>query len=206
MLKVDPRACTPADLAPAVEWLAQGGIVAFPTDTQYGLAVDPASPQAVSALFALKGRPADSAVPFVAASIEQVQRWCGLSGATARVAAEFWPGPLSVICDAPATVVPAALAGGDTVAIRVPAHPVARALAGAWGSPITATSANRSGEPAATRVADLIALHSPHLLVIDGGDAAGGAASTIVDARRDPPALIRAGAIAWERVLHSLQR
>lgn len=206
MLTVDPRSCTPADLGPAVDWLARDGIVAFPTDTFYGLAVNPASARAVRALFDLKGRAADSAVPFVAASMQDVTTWCGLSPISTRLAVAFWPGPLSLICRAPSSVDPAALAGGDSVAIRVPDHPVARALAAAWGGPIPATSANRSGEPPARCVSDLNAIASAQLLVIDGGDAAGGSPSTIVDARRDPPVLIRAGAIAWERVLHSLQR
>lgn len=205
-LRVDPQTCTARDLAPAVAFLTQGGIVAFPTDTLYGLAVDPASAQAIEALFALKGRPADAAVPFVAASRAQVAAWCGLSELSASLAELFWPGPLSLICDAPASIVPAAHAGLGTVAIRVPAHPVARALAEAWGSPLPATSANRSGAPAATEAGALAAIAAPNLLVIDGGRVAGGAPSTIVDARQHPPRLVREGAIPWDRVLHSIQR
>lgn len=206
MLRVDPLTCTPGDLAPAVEFLRKGGIVAFPTDTLYGLAVDPASPRAVAALFALKGRGADAALPFVAASRAQVAAWCGLADSAATLAEAFWPGPLSLICEAPASVVSAVHAGRGTVAVRVPAHPVARALAEAWGSPLPATSANRSGRPAAIEAADLSSLAAPHLLVIDGGRAAGGRPSTIVDARQQPPILVREGAIPWDRVLHSIQR
>jgi L-threonylcarbamoyladenylate synthase len=205
-LRVDPQACTARHLAPAVAFLARGGIVAFPTDTLYGLAVDPASAQAVAALFALKGRPAGAAVPFVAASRAQVAGWCGLAGLSASLADAFWPGPLSLICDAPASIEPAVHAGLGTVAVRVPAHPVARALAEAWGSPLPATSANRSGEPAAIEAGALAAIAAPNLLVIDGGPAAGGAPSTIVDARQHPPRLVREGAIPWDRVLHSIQR
>jgi L-threonylcarbamoyladenylate synthase len=206
MLRVDSAACTARDLAPAVARLRQGGIVAFPTDTFYGLAVDPSSAQAVAALFALKGRRAEAAVPFVAASRSQVAAWCGLSALAATLADAFWPGPLSLICDAPVSVVPGVHAGLGTVAIRVPAHPVARALAEAWGGPLPATSANRSGQPPAVAAADLAALSEPTVLIVDGGRAAGGAPSTIVDARAEPPILVRAGAIAWDRVLHSIQR
>lgn len=180
--------------------------MAFPTDTLYGLAVDATSADAVAALFDLKGRGAQAALPFVAASRAQVESWCGLGEVDGRLADVFWPGPLTIIRPAPSVVVPAAHAGAGTVAIRVPDHPVARALADAWGAPVTATSANRSGEPPASRVSDLASLASPRVLVIDGGDARGGPPSTIVDARESPPRLIRAGAIAWERVLHSLQR
>lgn len=205
-LRVDPDTCTASELSPAIAFLKQGGIVAFPTDTFYGLAVDPASARAMDALFALKGRPAGAAVPFVAASRAQVAAWCGLGGLSAALADEYWPGPLSLICDAPVSIVPAAHAGLGTVAVRVPAHPVARALAEAWGSPLPATSANRSGEPAAIEAGAIEALAAPNLLVIDGGRAAGGAPSTIVDARQPPPRLVREGAIPWDRVLHSIQR
>ncbi|HEX5070478.1 MAG TPA: L-threonylcarbamoyladenylate synthase [Vicinamibacterales bacterium] len=206
MLRVDPSTCQVRDLAPAVDWLRAGGIVAFPTDTLYGLAVDATSEDAVAALFDLKGRGAHAALPFVAASRAQVASWCGLGEQDGRLADVFWPGPLTLVRPAPAAVVPAARAGLDTVAIRVPDHPIARLLADAWGAPLTATSANRSGQPPASRAADLAPLVSPRLLIVDGGDARGGPPSTIVDARQSPPRLIRAGAIAWDRVLHSLQR
>jgi L-threonylcarbamoyladenylate synthase len=204
-VSVNPTSCRPEDLLAAVEWLRAGGIVAYPTDTLYGLAVDPASDGAVRTLFQLKGRQAAVALPLIAASRAQVESWCGLSAAARRLADEFWPGPLSLICDAPGTVVPAVHAGRRSVAIRVPAHPVARALAAAWGSPITATSANRSGGRPAQLAADLEGLADDRVFVIDGGDTAGGLPSTIVDARAMPVQLVRDGAILWERVLNSLQ-
>jgi len=189
-----------------VVWLRDGGVVAFPTDTFYGLAADPGSEAAIALIFAIKGRGPDAALPFVAASRAQVDAWCGLSDRDAALADAFWPGPLSIVRPAPASVAPAALAGQQTVAIRVPDHAVAQALAAAWGSPIPATSANRTGDAPARRATDMAALASPRLLIIDGGETAGGAPSTIVDARESAPALVRAGAIAWDRVLHSLHR
>jgi len=206
MLSVNRERCRPADLAEAVTWLRRGRIVAFPTDTFYGLAVDPSSAAGVDALFALKGRPSDLAIPLVAASRAQVDAWCDLSELGSRLAEAFWPGPLSVICQAPADVAAAVHGGRGTVAIRVPDHAVARALAEAWGSPVTATSANRTGEPPARRAASLADWDAGQLLVIDGGETAGGAPSTIVDARGETPVLLREGAIAWSRVLHSIQR
>jgi L-threonylcarbamoyladenylate synthase len=195
------------NLQPAVEWLRAGRVVAFPTDTYYGLAVDPLSADAVRMLFDVKGREPGMAVPLVAASLEQVERACGLLPAQARRLAEaFWPGPLSLIVDAPPGI--AAEVQGDhrSVAIRVPAHPVARELCDAWGGPLTATSANRSGEPAARAVEELQALLSDRRIqIVDAGQTPGGAPSTIVDARATPPALVRAGAIPWERVLDFLK-
>jgi L-threonylcarbamoyladenylate synthase len=206
MLRVDPLTCVPEDLAAAAEWVNAGGVVAYPTDTLYGLAVDPMSETAVKALFMLKGRDVSAALPLIAASRAQVEDWVGPLGSTAsRLVSVFWPGPLSLICDAPRRVVPAVHGGRGTIAIRVPDHAVARALASAVGRPVTATSANRSGEPPAQRADELRGLDDPRLLVVDGGATAGGPPSTIVDARRAVPVLVREGAIAWKRVLESLQ-
>jgi len=206
MLRVSPGSCTEAELEAAVDWLRAGKLVAYPTDTFYGLAADPDSETAIRGLFALKGREASAAIPLVASSVTQVEMWCGLSQLSRRLADQFWPGPLSLVCDAPARVVAAVHAGRRTVAIRVPNHPVARALAAAFGAPVTATSANRSGETSVDCAADLPWVDDDRVLVIDGGDTTGGAPSTIVDARDRAPLLVREGAIAWDRVLHSLQR
>jgi len=206
MLRVNPTGCTEADLETAVDWLRAGKLVAYPTDTFYGLAADPDSERAIRGLFALKGREASAASRLVASWVAQVGMWGGLSQFSRRLADEFWPGPLSLICDAPARVVAAVHAGRRTVAIRVPNHPIARALAAAFGAPVTATSANRSGEAAVDCAAELPWIDDDRVLVIDGGDTTGGAPSTIVDARDRAPLLIREGAIAWDRVLHSLQR
>jgi L-threonylcarbamoyladenylate synthase len=195
------------DLAAAIAWLRGGGIVAFPTDTVYGLTVDPASDAAVASLFDLKGRAADVALPFIAASGGQVFAWAPhVNTATRRLAERFWPGPLSLIVDAPPSIAAEARARDGTIAVRVPAHDVARALADAWGAPLPATSANRSGEPPAASAAQLGAIaRDARVRVIDAGPSPGGAPSTIVDARRTPIVLVRAGAVPWNRVLESLQ-
>jgi L-threonylcarbamoyladenylate synthase len=195
------------DLQPAVEWLRAGRVVAFPTDTFYGLAVDPMSARAVRSLFDVKGRDPQMAVPLVAASVAQVEELCGpLGPAAKRLAEQFWPGPLSLILDAPAAMAREVHGGRSSIAIRVPAQPIARALCGAWGGPLTATSANLSGEPAARAIGELGAVaRDGRVLVVDGGETPGGAPSTIVDARAAHPVLVRAGAIAWERVLDFLK-
>ncbi len=203
---VDPEQCRPEDLAPAVAWLRDGGIVVFPTDTLYGLAVDIRSRVAVKRLFALKGRSARAAMPLIAADIAQVVA-CGgaLDAREARLASAFWPGPLSIVRDAPPWVAPEVHGGRRTIAIRVPAHPVARRLCEAWGGPLSATSANLSGAPGVDRVDALGAIaEDPGVLVIDAGVTPGGLPSTLVDARTSRPVLLREGAIPWSRVLEFL--
>lgn len=207
-LRIDPHAFRPAELAPAVEVLRAGGVVAFPTDTFYGLAADPTQPSAVERVFDLKGRAAGEALPLISVSIETVEQFCGtLDPASRTLAREFWPGPLSLILNAPARVAPAVHGGTHTIAIRVPADRVARALAEAFGHPLTATSANRSGHPPARDAAALSALMAidASLVVIDAGETAGGAPSTIVDARVTPARLVREGAVPWSRVLTFLR-
>jgi L-threonylcarbamoyladenylate synthase len=194
-----------AAVAAAVEVLRQGGVVAFPTDTLYGLAVDPRSDAAVAKLFALKGRGVTAAVPLIGASIEQVILAGTLGPRERRIADAFWPGPLSIVIPPSPAIARGVLGGKDTVAVRVPAHRVARQLAAAFGFCITATSANPTGSSPATS-ADAVASALPHVdLLLDGGDAPGGAPSTIVGFDSDAPVLIRAGAVPWERVLKSLQ-
>ena len=204
---VDSQAVQAQELAEAVTWLRHGGVVAFPTDTFYGLAVDPFSDTAVRALFDLKGRNARAAIPLLADSIEQIAAACGPIGPSgARLAARWWPGPLSLILAAPARISVAVPGGRRSIAVRVPAHRVARTLASAFGSLVTATSANLTGETPADSVEALGPIaDDPRIFVVDGGRTAGGAPSTIVDARGATPELVRAGAIPWERVLESLQ-
>ncbi len=196
-----------AVLDQARRWLRDAGVVVVPTDTVYGLAADPTSSAAVGAIFEIKGRGSDAALPLVAASLAQVEAWAGgLNADSRRLAARFWPGPLSLIIDAPSGVVDAVHAGRHTVAIRVPDDDVARALCARWGAPLTATSANLTGRPPIVDARDLGKLaDDPRLFVLDAGPVAGGAPSTIVDARTRPITLVRAGAIAWDRVLESLQ-
>ena len=134
----------------AAGMIREGLVVAYPTDTLYGLAVDPRNAAAVRRLFALKGRPETSALTLIAAGREQVMDCAEMSAHGERLASQFWPGPLTILLRAKPVVAVEVLAGGTTVGVRVPAHPVAIALARAAGVCITATSANRSGLPPAT--------------------------------------------------------
>jgi L-threonylcarbamoyladenylate synthase len=202
---VDASVPDAAAIALAVEALRAGGIVAYPTDTLYGLAVDPRDDRAVERLFTLKGRDARVAVPLVASDLEQARQAGELGPRESRVADAFWPGPLSIVVPARDSIARSALGGGQTIALRVPAHAVARQLAAQLGFCVTATSANAAGQPpAAAAAAVAIALPGVDLL-LDGGDAPGGAPSTIIAFDHDGPVLLRAGAIAWDRVIKSLQ-
>ena len=205
-LSLDPERPDPEALRRAVDALAAGEVVAFPTDTLYGLAVDPRRPDAARRLFALKRRPAGQAVPLIAADSSQIDLVTrSVTPLARRVTERWWPGPVSIVLDSSPAVDPQLLTEAGTVAIRVPAQPLARRLAADFQHPITATSANRSGQPPVADAAAVAAALGPELAVlIDAGPAPGGAPSTIVDVRGDAPVLVREGAVAWDRVLQSL--
>ena len=190
----------------AVRAIRAGGVVALPTETLYGLAVDPFCEDAVARVFAVKGRSDARALPLVAADAEQVAARIGVLPPMAeRLAARFWPGPLTILIAAPSALAPAVSAGTGKVGVRVPAHAVARALCRAAGFPLTATSANLSGAPPTTDPEVLErALGDRIDVLIDAGTTPGGPPSTIVDATGSVPTLVRAGAIAWEEVLDGL--
>jgi L-threonylcarbamoyladenylate synthase len=204
-LIVDPRRPEPAAIAEAAAVIRDGGIVAYPTDTLYGLAADPRDPRAVARLFAVKGRPADRAVPVIAADERAAAEAGRLAGRTRALARHFWPGPLTLLVRADARLAPAVHSESRLVGVRVPDSVVACALALRAGGLITATSANRSGAGATADPNDLEALAACGLdLLLDAGPAPGGPPSTIVDATAELPLLVRPGAVAWERVLEFL--
>jgi L-threonylcarbamoyladenylate synthase len=204
-LLVDPNHPDPRRIAEAAAVIRRGGIVAYPTDTLYGLAADPRDPRAVARLFAVKSRPLERAIPLIAAD----DATAGLAGRfaprTRMLARHFWPGPLTLLVSADARLVPAVHGERRLVGVRVPDSVVARALALAAGGLITATSANRSGAAPTADPEDLHPLAASGLdALLDGGPAPGGPPSTIVDVTAEPPLLVRAGAVPWERVLEFL--
>ena len=205
--RLDPLAPDPAGIAAAVAVLRSGGIVAYPTDTLYALAVDPRNDAAVGRLFAVKGRDAGSAIALIAADLAMAEQVAasGFGPLERRLASAFWPGPLTIVVPA-ASGMAAALAPRGTLGVRVPAHLVARSLSAAFGGCITATSANPAGRlPAVT--ADEVAATLGELvdLLVDAGPAPGGAPSTVVELVAGRPRLHRAGAVAWDRVLESVE-
>jgi L-threonylcarbamoyladenylate synthase len=190
----------------AADVLRRGGVVGYPTDTLYGLAVDPRQDRAVRRLFELKGREAVAAIPLIAASLDQATGVGEVSSVDRRLAERFWPGPLTIVMPAKAGLAPSLLGRGSTIGVRVPAQQVAVSLASTLGFAITSTSANRSGQPPATTAGQVAsALDDAIDLVLDDGPSPGGAPSTIVEVMQGRARLIRAGAVPWERVLESLE-
>jgi len=192
--------------AAAVRVLEAGGIVAFPTDTVYGIAVSFGTPGGIERLFAAKQRPPDKAIALLVADAAQAAEVGDMNPAATALAQAFWPGGLTLVLRArPERPFTAALAGGgetspSTVGVRVPDHWAPRTLARAVG-PLPTTSANRSGEPEARDADELEALLGAAIdLILDGGPAHGGPASTVVDTTADPPRILRQGAISRDRL------
>ena len=204
-LLTDPAEPDETAIAEAVEVLRSGGVVAYPTDTLYGLAVDPANDTAVRRLFDLKGRDAAAAIALIAADAAQAEHAGQFGPIERRLGTAFWPGPLTIVVPA-ADTLSRLLAPRGTLGVRVPAHAVARALAEQFGECITATSANRSGGSAPVSAAEVARAFSDGVdLLLDAGAARGGAPSTIVEVVDGRLTLHRAGAIAWDRVLESVE-
>jgi L-threonylcarbamoyladenylate synthase len=203
---VDPIRVRDEELRAAVDAIRAGGLVAFPTDTLYGLAVDPRSDSAVEKIFLSKQRPQDRPIPLVAASIEQVRESVGtLTPLGERLASRWWPGPLTLIIPASASVSRRVHLGTGKVAVRVPDHAVARALARGAGHALTSTSANLSGAAAASTADEVVlALGDAVDVLIDAGPSPGVAPSTIVDVTGSEPVLVRPGTVPWDRVLKFL--
>jgi L-threonylcarbamoyladenylate synthase len=159
-------------------------------------------------VFAIKGRASDQALPLVAADAGQVEAALGsLSPVARQLARRFWPGPLTILVKAPYTLAPNVTAGTMRVGVRVPAHAVARALCAAAGGLLTATSANRSGEPP-TDDPDVVERALGNLIdvLIDSGKTPGGPPSTIVDVSDSSLRLVRHGAVAWDEVRACVDR
>jgi L-threonylcarbamoyladenylate synthase len=207
-VRVDPLSPDPGVLEAAARVIDAGRVVALPTDTLYGLAADPFRPDAVERVFLIKGREAGRALLLIAADRAQVVRCVGpLPVLGERLAEAFWPGPLTLLVPAPSTLADGVSGGTGLVGVRVPAHAVARGLCRACDRPLTATSANVSGQTAPADAADVERQLGDRIdLLIDAGAAPGGAASTIVDVTVPGARLVRSGAIEWGRVLECMQR
>lgn len=205
VLRVDPAAPDPAVVREAADLIRRGLVVAYPTDTLYGLAVDPRNAGAVTRLFQLKGRPESSALTLIAADMAHVRAAGEMTPEAERLAARWWPGPLTLVVGARPILAREMLAGGATVGIRIADHAAAIALARDSGFAITATSANRSGAPAAASAGAVEEALPEVDAILDAGPARGGAPSTIVDATSSAVRLLREGVVPWDKVLRSLQ-
>jgi L-threonylcarbamoyladenylate synthase len=193
-------------IARAAEVLRAGGLVAFPTETVYGLGADASNADAVKKIYAAKGRPRNHPLIVHAASAARAWDWAlETPDAATRLALRFWPGPLTLVLKRAAHVSDLVTGGQDTVALRVPSHPVAQALLHAFGGGIAAPSANRYGRVSATTADHVRAeLGADIDLVLDGGACDVGIESTIVDVSGAQPALLRPGSISVRELEETL--
>jgi L-threonylcarbamoyladenylate synthase len=197
-----------AAVTAAVETAHAGGIIAFPTDTLFGVAVDGRNPEAVQRVFQVKRRPLDKPLPLLFAdstAVSAVTREDYLAAGVGRLMRRYWPGALTILLPARPGLVEGTHQSGK-VAVRVPNHPVALAVLRAFGGPLATTSANISGREGArnpAEVAQSIGEGTDILLV--GGPPLRELASSIIDMTVEPPELVRAGAIPWDELIATVQ-
>lgn len=190
-------------LAQAAEAIRAGRLVGMPTETVYGLAADATNARAVAAIYAAKGRPAFNPLIVHVADANMAGRYALLTPLAMRLGAAFWPGPLTLVLPrrSGSGIADLATAGLDTVAVRVPDHPLALKLIGLCDLPLAAPSANPSGRLSPTRAADVAAeLGDKVAVVLDGGPTRHGLESTVVDASGDAPILLRPGAVTAAQI------
>ncbi len=195
-----------AAIAAGAKALAASRLVAFPTETVYGLGANALDPDAVAAIFAAKGRPTDHPLICHVASADALAPLVAeVTPAARALASAFWPGPLTLVMPRSRAVPDAVTGGRDTVAVRVPAHPVALALLRAFDGPVAAPSANRFGRPSPTTASDVAdELGDAVAVILDGGPCEIGIESTVVDLTCDPPQVLRPGRISAEQVAQVL--
>ena len=186
----------------AARILAKGGLVAFPTDTVYGVGAHAFQPDAVERIYVAKIRPRDKAIPILLAQADDLALVAeGITETAWLLAERFWPGGLTLVLPRKANVPDVVSAGGPTVAVRAPDHPVPLALIAALGAPLAATSANLSGRPSPVTAGEVEAELGGRIeLILDGGRCPGGVPSTVLDLTTDPPTILRAGAIGVKEI------
>lgn len=200
IIKVDPLNPDPEALRKAAEEIGKGGLVAFPTETVYGLGADVFNPMAVLRIFKAKERPPDNPLIVHIADIEQLDKLAKeIPYMAKKLMEKFWPGPLTIVLPKKELVPDEVTAGLTTVAVRMPAHPVSLQLIRLANRPIAAPSANLSGRPSPTSAKHVIDdLYGRVNCIIDGGETPFGVESTIIDVNRRPPILLRPGPLAPE--------
>ena len=190
---------TEAAIDEAAQIIKSGGLVAFPTETVYGLGADALNPLAVSKIFDAKGRPQDNPLILHVSDIGEAALYADINESAEKLMRKFWPGPLTVVLHSLGAVPSITCGGLDTVALRMPSDPIARALIKAAGLPIAAPSANRSGRPSPTSAHIVAAdLGSSVDMILDSGSASLGLESTVVDVTGDTVALLRPGWVTRE--------
>ena len=205
-LKIDPAKPDDAPLAKAGEILRAGGVLAFPTETFYGLGADARQEAAVEKIFRLKGRAVQNPISVIVDSDREIIPLVVEFPAVAQILMDkFWPGALTIVFAASPVVLPRLTAGTGKIGLRVSSHPVARIIAKLLAGPLTATSANLSGGPECSTADEVLSVLGDGLdAVVDGGTTAGGLGSTIMDVTVSPPVILREGVISRADILHAL--
>ena len=190
----------------ALDVIRSGGVVAFPTETYYGLAVDPFNEQALSRLFSLKERPTSKPLLTIISSQSQLEELTPNIPSLYLPLMSFWPGPLTLVFKAHPTLSPFVTGHTGTVGARISSHPVANMLVSQAGHPITATSANISGQPASSSAEEVKRAFGDAVdYVLDSGKTPGGNGSTLVGLDGEELVLIRAGVIPFEKILEKVK-
>jgi L-threonylcarbamoyladenylate synthase len=206
ILKINPHRPEPPKIKLAASILKRGGLVAFPTDTVYGLGADATNPRAIQKIFKVKKRPLSNPLPILIAKKSDLQEFTEIrnpdeSRVVKKITNKFWPGPLTIVLKKKKIIPNIVTAGKNSVGVRVPADAVALAIIRALGRPIAATSANLHGKPSPTiAMAVKKNLNTKIDLILDGGKTKFGVESTILDCATSPPTLIRLGVIPTKTI------
>ncbi len=203
LIKIDYDSNMSNQIAEAAALIGQGELVAFPTETVYGLGADAMNKEAAEKIYAAKGRPSDNPLIVHICDLEQVELAAQeISPAARKIMETFWPGPLTVILKKRAAIPDETTGGLSTVALRMPSHPVARALIRESGKMIAAPSANTSGRPSPTKAGHVFEDMKGRIpMVLDGGAVGIGIESTIIDMSQDVPVILRPGYISRDQLM-----
>jgi L-threonylcarbamoyladenylate synthase len=201
-VRVDPVSPDPEPIRLAVDTLGKSGVVVFPTSGLYGLGADACNGEAVARIYAIKGRPDHKPILVLINDLRALDRLVRAVPRHAQALMQhLWPGGITLILEAAAGVSEMLTAGTGKIGVRLPAHPVARALVAQFGGAITATSANRSGQPAVAGVDQLDrAVKEGVDLILDAGRLAGGSGSTVLDVTCRPPKILRDGTVSRQAI------
>jgi L-threonylcarbamoyladenylate synthase len=201
-IEIDPNQPQQHLLQEAVDIILGGGLIAFPTDTTYGLGVNPFDDKAVKRVFELKQRDPKKALIILISDKQQIDQLAvDISPTALKLIEQFWPGPLTLIFKTSAEIASFKIGESSKIGIRLPQSPIAQALIQLAKIPVTASSANPSGQPSSLTAQQVLHYFGKQVdFVIDGGPASSQRESTVLDVTTDPPKLIRAGAISLERI------
>ena len=207
IIRVHPLENLDAGLIRAAKIISGGGIVAVPTESFYGLAVDATNEKAIERLLEVKQRPPDNPILILIPAVTGLERYVrSIPENARRLMARFWPGGLTMVFEAGVRISPLLTAGTGKIGVRLSSHPVPTGLARAAGGPITGTSANLSGKPACVSVEAIKVYFGEGVdMILDGGETAGGRGSTVLDVTVHPPRIIREGMVSRDQLRDFLQ-